>query len=89
MLTKLYLWLGHWLMGSLPKKDDTHIKCATCGWESGQINDLKFIYVGDNKMEGLRPRCYHGSIYYKRDCSDLKVDSIDLTFRVIFKGDGL
>ena len=86
MLTKLYLWLGHWLMDSLPNKDDTHIKCATCGWESGQINDLKFIYVGDNKMEGLCPSCYGGIIYYKRDWSDLKANSIDLTFRVVFKG---
>ena len=73
-------------MNSLPKKDDTHIKCATCGWESGQINDLKFIYVGDNKMEGLCPSCYGGIIYYKRDWSDLRANSIDLTFKVIFKG---
>ena len=48
MLNKLYFWLGHWLMDSLPKVDDNHIKCATCGWESEHINNLKFIYVGYN-----------------------------------------
>lgn len=76
-------------MDSLPKVDDNHIKCATCGWESVQINDLKFIYVGDNKMEGLCPNCYNGIIYYKRNWSDSKANSIDLTFKAVFKGDKL
>lgn len=51
------------------------------------MNNLKFIYVGENRMEGLCPSCYGGIIYYKRDWSDLKADPIDLTFKVYFKGD--
>lgn len=87
MLTKLYLYLLHWLEQSLPSPEDTHIKCATCGWESEHMNNLKFIYIGDNEMEGLCPSCYHGSIYFKRDWSNLKANSIPLTFKVYFKGD--
>lgn len=37
-------------MDTLPKTDDNHIKCATCGWESEHLNNLKFIYFGDNIM---------------------------------------
>lgn len=93
MLTKLYLWIGHWLMNSLPSPDDTHIKCARCGWESEHISNLKFIYVGNNginnQMEGLCPSCYGGIIYYKRDWRDFKSSPIDLTFKVYFKGDSI
>lgn len=89
MLTKLYLWLGHWLMNSLPKNDDHRIKCATCGNEEEHLNSLKYIYVGDNKMEGLCPRCYGGIIYYKRDWMNLKANPIPLEFKVYFKGDGI
>lgn len=93
MITKLYLYLLHWLEKSLPSPDDTHIKCATCGWESGYLNNLNFIYVGNtsinNQMEGLCPSCYNDRIYYKRDWSDLKSNSIPLTFKVYFKGDNI
>lgn len=86
VIYNLYLYLLHWLMDSLPKVDDNHIKCATCGWESEHISNLKFIYVGDNTMEGLCPNCYNDRIYYKRDWSNLKSSSIPLTFKVYFKG---
>ena len=87
MIYNLYLYLLHWLMDSLPKVDDNYIKCAQCGWESEHINNLKFIYIGDNTMEGLCPNCYNDRIYHKRDWSDLKANSIPLTFKVYFKGD--
>ena len=87
MIYNLYLYLLHWLMDSLPKVDDNHIKCAQCGWESEHINNLKFIYVGDNTMEGLCPNCYNDRIYYKRDWSNLKSNSIPLSFKVYFRGD--
>lgn len=89
MIYNLYSYLLHWLMDSLPKVDDNHIKCAQCGWESEHINNLKFIYVGDNTMEGLCPSCYNDRIYYKRDWSDLKSNSIPLIFKVCFKGDNI
>lgn len=87
MLFKLYLWLCHWLQDSLPKHDDTHIKCARCGWESEHINGLKFIFVGGNEVEGLCLSCYGGTMYHKKDWRNLKADSIPLTFKVLFKGD--
>lgn len=87
MLTKLYLYLLHWLEQSLPSPDDTHIKCATCGWESEHMNNLKFIYVGENRMEGLCPSCYGGIIYHKKDWRNSKARNIPLTFKVYFKGD--
>ena len=89
VIYNLYLYVLHWLMDSLPKADDNHIKCAQCGWESEHINNLKFIYVGDNTMEGLCPNCYNDSIYYKRDWGNLKANPIPLTFKVYFKGDDI
>lgn len=76
-------------MNSLPKVDDTHIKCATCGWGSEHINNLKFIYVGNNTMKGLCPNCYDDRTYYKRDWSNLKSNPIPLTFKVYFKEDNI
>ena len=91
MLTKMYLYLLHWLEQSLPSSDDTHIKCATCGWESEHMNNLKFIYTGSNGinniMEGLCPSCYGGILYHKKDWRNSKANSIPLTFKVYFKGD--
>ena len=87
MLTKLYLCLGHWLNNSLPRHDDHNIKCATCGNEEEHLSNLKYIYVGDNKMEGLCPRCYHGIVYYKRDYVNLKANPIPVDFKVYFKGE--
>lgn len=87
MTNKLYQLIIHWCMNTLPKTDDCHIKCATCGWESEHLNNLKFIYVGDNVMDGLCPICYNGIMYHKRDYGDLKANPIPLTFKVYFKGD--
>ena len=87
MLNKLYFWLGHWLMDSLPKVDDSHIKCATCGWESEHINSLKFIYIGDNKMEGLCPKCYGKCMYYKKDYGELKAKPLPTEYTICFKED--
>ena len=57
--------------------------------ESEHINNLKFIYIENNTIEGLCPNCYNDRIYYKRDWSDLKANSIPLTFKVYFKGDDI
>ncbi|CAH1193130.1 Hypothetical protein DAL_51 [Psychrobacter phage D'Alembert] len=90
MITKLYLYLLHWLEQSLPSPDDTYIKCATCGWDSEHMNSLKFIYVGNtsinNEMEGLCPSCYGGILYHKKDWRNLKARNIPLTLKVYFKG---
>lgn len=56
MLTKLYLYLLHWLEQSLPSPDDTHVKCATCGWESEHINNLKFNLDEEKSIESAKTR---------------------------------
>ena len=40
-------------------------------------------------MEGLCPNYYNDRIYYKRDWSNLKSNSIPLVFKVYFKGDNI
>lgn len=85
MIYNLYLYLLHWLMDSLPKADDNHIKCAQCGWESKAIRNIKFLYSGYGYAEGHCPECFGDSIYFKRDWSDLKATPIDLKINVIKK----
>lgn len=53
------------------------------------MNNLKFIYVGENRMEGLCPSCYGGMLYHKKDWCNLKANPIPSTFKVYFKGDSI
>ena len=85
MIYNLYLYVLHWLMDSLPKVDDTHIKCAQCGWESGAMRNIKFLYSGYGYVVGHCPECFGDSIYFKKDWSDLKAAPIDLKINIIEK----
>lgn len=77
--------LWHWLNGDLPKSDDTHIKCAGCGWENKNIRNVNFLYYGYGYVEGHCPKCFGDSIYFKKDWSNLKSSPIDLKLNITKK----